>query len=116
MKLYKNIARSRLFCRIAKRSIDSSEASFSSLCFAQTFTDGMVTISCLFNILIMVCAEYLFVVSYARSPALDGNFASMVGSSMLSPEEQMKYLKSQEGTARLDTFIHYLLVKCNVEV
>ena len=40
----------------------------------------------------------------------------MIGSTILSPGEQSQYLKSQEGTARLDNFVHCLLLKCNAEV
>lgn len=50
-----------------------------------------------------------------RTQAVDESFANMIGSSILSPEEQTRYLKSQEGTARLDSFVRCLLVKCNIE-
>lgn len=51
-----------------------------------------------------------------RSQAVDDTFANMIGSSILSPDEQMRYLKSQQGTARLDSFVHCLIVKCNADV
>eukprot|EP00794_Sanderia_malayensis_P011765 gene11765-12982_t len=50
-----------------------------------------------------------------RLPSVDDHFANMIGSSILSTDEQMTYLKSQQGTARLDTFVHCLLVKCSAE-
>ncbi|XP_065062827.1 E3 ubiquitin-protein ligase UBR5-like isoform X1 [Rhopilema esculentum] len=53
--------------------------------------------------------------STARSAAVDDNFVNMIGSTILSPGEQSQYLKSQEGTARLDNFVHCLLLKCNAE-
>lgn len=55
----------------------------------------------------------LYFISDVRA---DGNVVTNVVHSMLTMQEQQKYLNSQDGTARLDSFSHCLISKCPSEV